>query len=78
MNASAISKIEDSFNQLSLTEQLRLIERLVQRVREIMGGDEIGFEAQLTAMAADPEIQNELQQIEAEFVLTEADGLEPA
>ena len=76
MNASAISKIEDSFNQLSLTEQLRLIERLVQRVRENMAGDETTFEVQLTAMAADPEIQSKLQQIEAEFVLTEADGLE--
>ena len=76
MNASMLSKIEDIFNQLSITEQLWLIQRLVQRIRENVGNKEDLFESQLMAMAADPEIQNELQQIEQEFAFTEIDGLE--
>jgi hypothetical protein len=36
------------------------------------------FEAELAAMANDPEIQSELQMIEDEFAVTEADGLEAA
>ena len=34
------------------------------------------LEMQLIAMANDPEIQNELQIIETEFAIAEADGLE--
>jgi hypothetical protein len=34
------------------------------------------LEVQLAAMANDPEIQRELEQIAAEFRVTEADGLE--
>ena len=34
------------------------------------------FELQLMAMANDPEIQGELQIVEAEFTIAEADGLE--
>ncbi|MEW5956087.1 MAG: hypothetical protein AB1801_00060 [Chloroflexota bacterium] len=76
MNASVLSRIEDTFSQLSLTEQLWLIERLIQHIRENMLQKESLFETQLAVMSADPEIQTELQQIEAEFVLAEVDGLE--
>ena len=76
MNASILSKIEDTFSQLSLTEQLWLIERLIQRIRENTLQKESLFETQLAAMAADPEIQNELQLIEEEFALAETNGLE--
>jgi len=34
------------------------------------------FETQLAAMAKDPEIRAELQKIDREFAVTEADGLE--
>ena len=34
------------------------------------------FDAQLVAMAADPDIQHELHQIDEEFAETESDGLE--
>jgi hypothetical protein len=34
------------------------------------------IEAQLRAMSADPAIQHEIQQIEAEFQSTETDGLD--
>ena len=33
------------------------------------------FKSQLAAMAADPEIQAELQKIDREFGVTESDGL---
>jgi len=34
------------------------------------------FESQLAAMATDPQIRAELQKIDREFAVTEADGLE--
>ena len=76
MDNSILSQIEDRFSQLSISEQLRLIEHLVHRVHEQTvkeGGD---LETQLALMAADPEMQSELQKIEQEFTYAEADGLE--
>jgi hypothetical protein len=75
MNMMVLSQIEENVYELSLDEQLWLIERLAQHIRnEMVLKDEI--ETQLMAMANDPEIQNELQMIEEEFVVAEADGLE--
>jgi hypothetical protein len=75
MNDSIVTQIEDSFNQLSISEQLWLIERLVHRVHDatLSRGD---VDEQLALMANDPEIQNELRDIEQEFSHAEADGLE--
>lgn len=70
MNASVLSKIEDTFSQLSFTEQLWLIERLIQQIRDNMVGKEDPFETELAAMAAGPEIQQELQQIGAKFAFS--------
>jgi hypothetical protein len=61
---------------LSLAEQLWLIERLAQRLREQLIAQNM-FEDSLAAMATDPEIQRELQCIEEEFAPASADGLEP-
>ena len=63
------------FGRLSLEEQLRLIERLSQRIRENMAANTTTDE-QLAAMAADPEIQLELQNIDRELATAEEDGLE--
>lgn len=68
MNPSLVSQIEVSINQLPLNEQLRLIERITQHIRETMVVRK-PLEDQLAAMAADPEIQNELQNIHKEFSL---------
>jgi hypothetical protein len=38
--------------------------------------DQEAWEAELSAMAADPEVQRELHETNAEFNATEADGLE--
>lgn len=74
--SNLISQIEDSFRQLPLAEQLRLIERLAHMAHEatLKNGDNV--EQQLALMADDPEIQRELQNIEREFSQAEADGLE--
>ncbi len=75
MNMMVLSQIEENIYELSLDEQLWLIKRLAQHIRNaIVIKDNI--EPQLMAMANDPEIQNELQIIAEEFAITEADGLE--
>ena len=78
MNDSVVTQIEDSFNQLSISEQLWLIERLVHRVHEATLNSRSDLDEQLALMANDPEIQNELRNIEEEFSHAEADGLEAA
>jgi hypothetical protein len=75
MNLAALSQIEESISQLSLAEQLWLIERVVQRLRENLGAQS-AFDQQLAAMAADQEIQQELRRIEEEFAPAAADGLD--
>jgi hypothetical protein len=76
MNLSVLSQIEERIHQLSLAEQLWLIERLAQRLRAQLLAQNM-FEDALATMAADPEIQRELQCIEEEFAPAAADGLEP-
>lgn len=76
MNSSILSQIEERFTQLSHEEQLWLLERLVHHLHETAVREQELMTRQLEAMAADPEIQQELQRIEAEFASAEADGLE--
>ena len=59
--------------QLSAHEQLQII----KRVADLLGRADQPprSEAQLAAMAADPDMQRELRQIEAAFAGTETDGL---
>jgi hypothetical protein len=75
MNLAALSQIEERIAQLSLAEQLWLIERVAQRLRDTLGAQST-FDQQLAAMAADQEIQQELRRIEEEFAHTAADGLD--
>jgi hypothetical protein len=76
MNEAILSQIEDTFNRLSLSEQLGLIERLVRHVHEQTERQSADLNARLAEMAADPQIQAELAKIEGEFSGAEADGLE--
>ena len=76
MRNSVLAQIESSFGQLTVSEQLLLIERLVHQVHEVTLKRRGEFDQQLAMMAADPEIQRELQRIEVEFSNAEADGLE--
>jgi hypothetical protein len=59
MNLAVLSQLEERIHQLSLAEQLWLIERLAQRLREQLIVQS-PFEQQLAAMADDPDIQREL------------------
>lgn len=76
MNSSGLLQIEIKINQLSQGEQLWLIERIVHRLRKSDKKERSDVDSQLAAMAHDPEIQEEMQNIEKEFALTEANGLE--
>lgn len=76
MATPALSEIESEFALLSPEAQLILLERLVHRARVAASGRRDTWEAGISAMAADPEMQRELSRIDAEFTTTEADGLE--
>ena len=75
MPPTASIEIEKEFARLSPSAQLSLLERLIHAVRLAVADHEETFNTDLVAMAADPEIQRELQQIQAEFISTEKDGL---
>jgi hypothetical protein len=75
MSNTALERLEADISQLSLSDQLWLIERLVQRIRQRTLPDQATLEGQLAAMASDPDIQRELRCIEAEFADTDLDGL---
>jgi hypothetical protein len=76
MTTPTLERIETDIAQLSLAEQLWLMERLAHRIRQSSLRPLIMQEGDLAAMAADPAIQHEVQQINAEFAVTEMDGLD--
>ena len=80
MFSPALSQVEKTIDRLSRENQLWLIEQLAHRLREdSMKNEPVEqsvFESQLSAMAMDSEIRTELQKIDREFAVTEADGLE--
>ena len=76
MTTPALTDIESEFARLSSEAQLGLLERLIHRARVTVSGHRDTWEAELSAMAADPEMQRELSRSNAEFSTTEADGLE--
>lgn len=80
MPSQTLTQIEKVIARLSREEQLWLIEGLVHRLQEGSikrdVAEQTAFESQLTKMAKDPEIRDELRKIEREFALTEIDGLD--
>jgi hypothetical protein len=71
-----VTEIEGEFARLSPDAQLSLLERLIHRTRLSISARGDTWDAELTAMAADPQVQRELSRINAEFGATEVDGLE--
>jgi hypothetical protein len=65
---SRLDDLEQQARQLSAEEQLWLIERLVRHLRAVPSAGPVAADADLAAMAADPEIQRELRAIEREFI----------
>ncbi len=74
MTSPELVRLEAAIEQLPVTDQLWLMERLARRIREqsVHPPDP----RELEEMANDPAIQRELREIEAEFAMTEFDGLE--
>ncbi len=69
MNMAILSEIEKKIYQLSLEEQLWLIEKVIQRMRNgdnIKDSDDMEYE--LADMANDPEIRKEIDIISEEFI----------
>ena len=77
MNFGVLSEIEAHIDELSVAEQLALLEYVAQRLRKNLGAQS-NLENELALMAADPDIQRELREINEEFASMEADGLGPA
>ena len=77
MSSTVLSQIERTISHLSYDEQLWLIEQLAHNLRKVESDsvEQTAFESRLAEMATDPEIQAELQEIDREFAVTEADGL---
>lgn len=78
MDRPTVSQIEENFSQLPISEQRRLLERLMHRLNEKNLTEGQGLDDQLALMAGDPQILSELKEIEREFASAESDGLEIA
>jgi len=75
-----LTQIEQSIDILSFDELLYLLDKLVHKLKQkssakIISSSKV-FEQQIVRMAADPNIQSELVEINREFAVTELDGLE--
>jgi hypothetical protein len=71
----SLEQLEADIEQLSLADQINLMERLIKLVRQravqpVMSDNDIAF------MAQDPDIQREIAAVDAEFAHTEMDGLD--
>jgi hypothetical protein len=74
-------EIERTIQNLSLEEQLWLLERIARQVRKrVQTGNKFFdpkyMEEQLRAMANNPSIQSEIAAINEEFAITEMDSLD--
>jgi hypothetical protein len=80
MTCPTLSQIEQFIRLLSYEEQLWLVEQIIHNLRVTRSSDHLSnqpqtFEQQLSIMANDPAIQEELKAIDWEFAITEMDGL---
>ena len=73
MSQQIPSQIEESFNQLSPSEQSRVIEYLIRRMKEGSSRQPDDLDSELAAMAVDPDIQAELGEIERELSYADSD-----
>ena len=70
---TVLSQIESNVMLLPADEQLALISRIAERLSRAETMSDFG--AEMVEMAADPEIQHELKEIDRDFRITEMDGL---
>jgi hypothetical protein len=74
-NETRLGEIEQRIEQLSFEEQEQLAHWLQTRL-SVRRRSRPEWDKSLASMAADPEIQRELRQIDAEFSVADADGLD--
>lgn len=72
MSPAIVSEIEKSIFALPTNEQRMLIARVSKALRQ---RDDEEIERDLLAMANDPDIRREIEEIDKEFRVTEMDGL---
>lgn len=80
MTPPTLSQLEQAISLLSYEEQLSLVERIIHNLRVSRASHNLihqrqTFDGQLSQMANDPAIQEELIAIDREFAITEMDGL---
>jgi hypothetical protein len=76
----SLAQIEQSIDFLTYDELLYLLDKLVRSLKQksstkIISSSQV-FEQQIARMAADPDVQKEIIEINREFAVTELDGLE--
>lgn len=80
MISQQVLELERAILALNLEEQQWLLERITRQVLQKTGVNQFAnssyIEAQIEAMANDPQIQAEISAIDREFAVTEMDGLE--
>jgi len=76
MATPLIAELERQFEQLSSQAQRDLLERLSHRVRILDVQQSDLWDAELSAMASDEEVQREIKAMSSEFTNAESDGLE--
>ncbi len=72
MSTTIVSEIEKSICALPTREQRMLIARISKALRQ---RDAEEFDSELLAMANDPDVRREIDEINKEFGPTELDGL---
>jgi hypothetical protein len=75
MTTTTVDHLTAAIEELSLADQLLLLERLAQRIRVRTAPALVDDDAALDALAADPDVQRELRRIDEEFAVADADGL---
>lgn len=76
MTSPTLSEIEEFISLLSYGEQLWLVEKIIHNLRVTRSSKNssskpLAFEDELSLMANDPAIQEELRAIEQDFAITE-------
>lgn len=72
MHSVAAQKIESDVRELSLADQLWLMERLAQHIRKQADSDPAAELRVLTEMAEDLDVRRELNRIQAESTLDDS------
>ena len=80
MISTKLLEIDRSIRDLSLEEQMWLLESLVKNLRKKTNTNSLplnqDIEKEMAAMANDSDIQAEIAAIDEEFAITQMDGLE--